>query len=45
MEDLQAKILRGETVSGVRRAKVPKGLGTARKFAFAGGKPLICVIG
>jgi uncharacterized protein (DUF305 family) len=45
MEDLQAKILRGETVSGVRRAKVPKGLGTAKKFAFAGGKPLICVIG
>ena len=28
MEDLQAKITRGETVSGVRRAKVPKGLGT-----------------
>ena len=45
MEDLQAKITRGETVSGVRRAKVPKGLGTAKKFAFAGGKPLICVIG
>jgi uncharacterized protein (DUF305 family) len=45
MEDLQAKILRGETVSGVRRATVPKGLGTAKKFAFAGGKPLICVIG
>jgi len=45
MEDLQAKIMRGETVSGVRRAKVPKGLGTAKKFAFAGGKPLICVIG
>ena len=45
MEDLQAKILRGETVSGVRRAKVPKGLGTAKKLAFAGGKPLICVIG
>jgi uncharacterized protein (DUF305 family) len=45
MEDMQAKILRGETVSGVRRAKVPKGLGTAKKFAFAGGKPLICVIG
>jgi uncharacterized protein (DUF305 family) len=45
MEDLQATILRGETVSGVRRAKVPKGLGTAKKFAFAGGKPLICVIG
>ena len=45
MEDLQAKILRGETVSGVRRAKVPKGLGTAKKFAFAGGRPLICVIG
>ena len=45
MEDLQAKLLRGETVSGVRRAKVPKELGTAKKFAFAGGKPLICVIG
>ena len=45
MEDLQAKILSGETVSGVRRAKVPEGLGTAKKFAFAGGKPLICVIG
>jgi uncharacterized protein (DUF305 family) len=45
MEDLQARITRGETVSGVRRAKVPKGLGTAKKFAFAGGKPLICVIG
>lgn len=45
MEDMQAKIQRGETVSGVRRAKVPKGLGIAKKFAFAGGKPLICVIG
>jgi uncharacterized protein (DUF305 family) len=45
MDDLEATILRGETVSGVRRAKVPKGLGTAKKFAFAGGKPLICVIG
>lgn len=45
MEDMQAKLTRGETVSGVRRAKVPKGLGTAKKFAFAGGKPLICVIG
>jgi uncharacterized protein (DUF305 family) len=45
MEDLRARILRGETVSGVRRAKVPKGLGTAKKFAFAGGRPLICVIG
>jgi len=46
MQDLRAELLSGGSVSGVRRADVKPGdRGRASRFAFAAGKPRICVIG